>query len=112
VNAFGRTSDPAAPSLALFAAVAASGFVAIAVGWHVAATTRFVPSQIAALVSGGFAGVVLVLVGSVLVSVQASRRSAALERRQTDDVLDELGALVDAFRTLYKNNAADAQGTS
>jgi hypothetical protein len=112
VNTLGRTSDPAAPSLALFAAVAASGFVAIAVGWHVAATTRFVPSQIAALVSGGLAGVVLVLVGSVLVSVQAGRRSAALERRHTDDVLDEVGALVDAFRTLYNNDASDTEGSS
>jgi hypothetical protein len=90
--------DPAAPSLLLFGGVTALGFVAIAVGWKVAARTLFVPSQIPALVSGGLAGVALVLIGAVLLTVQADRRLAALERAQTEDLLDEAARLVEVVK--------------
>lgn len=92
------TRDPAAPSLALFVGVVVVGFVAIGLGWRVAARTLFVPAQVPALVSGGFAGLALVLIGAGFVSVQADRRHAALERAQTDDLLDEAAALVEAFK--------------
>ena len=90
--------DPAAPSLLLFLGVVVGGFVAIAIGWKVAARTLFVPSQIPALVSGGLTGVALVLIGAAFVTVQADRRLAALERAQTEDLLDEASALVEAFK--------------
>ncbi len=90
--------DPAAPSLLLFTGVILTGFVAIAVGWKVAARTLFVPSQIPAVVSGGLAGIALVLIGAALLTVQADRRNAALERVQTEDLLDEATALVEAFK--------------
>ena len=91
--------DPAAPSLLLFGGVVASGFVAIAVGWKVAARTLFVPSQVPALVSGGLAGLALILIGSAFVTIQAERRLAAIERAETEDLLDEAAALVDAFKS-------------
>lgn len=90
--------DPAAPSLLLFASVVVLGFAAIGLGWRVAARTLFVPAQVPALVSGGIAGVALVLVGAVLLTVQADRRAAALERAQTEDLLDEAAALVAAVK--------------
>ncbi|MCW2543821.1 MAG: hypothetical protein JWM40_1373 [Frankiales bacterium] len=92
--------DPAAPSLLLFGAVVVSGFVAIGVGWRVAARTLFVPSQVPALVSGGLAGLALVLIGAAFVTVQAERRLAAIERAETDDLLDEAAALVEAFKSM------------
>lgn len=90
--------DPAAASLVLFGGVVVLGFVTIGIGWKVAARTLFVPSQVPALVSGGLAGVALVLIGAGLVTVQADRRAAALERAQTEDLLDEAAALVAAVK--------------
>ena len=58
--------DPAAPSLLLFGGVVVGGFVAIGIGWRVAARTLFVPSQVPALVSGGIGGLALILIGAGL----------------------------------------------
>ena len=93
------TSDPAFASLALFAGVVVAGFVTIGIGWRVAARTLFVPAQVPAIISGGLAGVALVLVGAGLVTVQAERRANALERAQTEDLLDEAAALVEAYKS-------------
>lgn len=92
------TRDPAFPSLALFAGIVLAGFLAIGFGWRVAARTLFVPAQVPAIVSGGLAGLALVLIGAGLITVQAERRASALERAQTEDLLDEASALVDAYR--------------
>jgi hypothetical protein len=97
--------DPAAPSLVLFGGVVLAGFIAIAIGWRVAARTLFVPAQVPALISGGLAGVALVLIGAAFVTVQTDRRHAARERAQTEDVLDEATALVEAF----KNNVTSTR---
>jgi hypothetical protein len=94
----GFLEDPAASSLLLFSAVVLAGFVAIGVGWKVAARTLFVGLQTPALVSGGMGGIALVLLGSALFSIQASRRLAALERGETEGVLDEAAALVEAVK--------------
>ena len=89
--------DPAAPSLLLFSALALSGFAVIAIGWKVAARTLFVPAQVPALVSGGFAGLALVLVGAGLASVQAGRRLAAAERAETEAVIEEAVGILEAL---------------
>lgn len=94
----GWTRDPAGPSLALFAGLVIAGFVAIGIGWRVAARTLFVPAQVPALVSGGLAGLAMVLTGLALLTIQTGRRLAAQERAQTDELLDEAAALVEAFR--------------
>src|SRR5205085_10436759 len=88
------TTDPAAPSLAWFAAFVAAGFVAIAIAWKVAARTQVVPYQIPALVSGAMGGLALIVIGACLANIQAGRRLAAAERAETDLVLDEPTALV------------------
>ena len=100
--------DPAFSSLALFTGVVLAGFVSIAVGWKVAARTLFVPSQIPPLISGGLGGVALVLIGAGLLSVQSDRRAAALERAQTEDLLDEASALVEAFKNTLRSEKESA----
>jgi hypothetical protein len=90
--------DPAAPSLLLFAGVVLAGFTAIGVGWKVAARTLYVPFQTPALVSGGMGGLALVLLGTGLANVQSGRRLAAIERAETEALLDEASALVEAVR--------------
>lgn len=88
------TTDPAAPSLALFAAFVIAGFAAIAIGWKVAARTTVVPYQVPALVSGAMGGLALIVIGACLANIQAGRRLAAAERAEAEVVLDELAALV------------------
>jgi len=92
------TRDPAAPSLLLFAGLVVAGFVAIGLGWKVAARTLFVSQQVPALVSGALGGLVLVAIGAGLASIQASRRLAAGERAETELLLDEAAALVRAVK--------------
>jgi hypothetical protein len=90
--------DPAAPSLLLFAGIVVSGFVAIGIGWRVAARTLVVPFQTPALVSGAMGGLSLILVGCALASIQAGRRLAAAERVETETLLDEAAALLETLR--------------
>lgn len=92
------SKDPATPSLVLFAALAVGGFAVIALGWRVAARTLFVPFQIPALVSGAMGGFALVMLGVGLVSIQSGRRAAAVERAETEGLLDEVAALVAAAK--------------
>jgi hypothetical protein len=98
VNRPAWTRDPVAPSLTLFAAIVLGGFVAIGIGWKVAARTLIVPFQVPALVSGGMGGLALILLGAGLATIQSSRRLAAQERAETEDVLDEAAALMDAVK--------------
>jgi hypothetical protein len=91
-------NDPAAPSLLLFAGLVVAGFTAIGIGWKVAARTLAVYAQTPALVSGGMGGLSLLLLGSGLASVQSSRRLAAHERAETEVLLNEASALVDAVK--------------
>jgi len=90
--------DPAAPSLTLFAALIVAGFVAIILGWKVAARTLYVYAQIPAIVSGAVGGVVLIAIGAGMANIQAGRRLAAAERAETELLLDEASALVAAVK--------------
>lgn len=90
--------DPAAPSLLLFAGMVVAGFVAIGIGWKVAARTLTVAFQTPALVSGAMGGLALILIGAGFANIQAGRRCAAAERAQTEALLDEASALVEAFK--------------
>jgi hypothetical protein len=92
------TRDPAAPSLALFGALVVGGFVAIGLGWRAAARTLFVPFQVPALVSGGVGGLALIVLGAGLAATQVTRRLNAQERSETEDLLDEAAALLDALK--------------
>lgn len=82
-------------------AVAALGFVLIAVAWGAVAGQTNVALQMPYLVSGGITGLALVMVGLTVVSVAARRRDALLREQQTAllaDALRELGAALDAGR--------------
>ena len=92
------TRDPLAPSLLLFGGIVVAGFVSIALGWKVAARTLVVPFQVPAMVSGGLGGLALIILGAGLASIQVGRRLAAEERAETEDLLDEAAALMDAMR--------------
>ena len=90
--------DPAAASLVLFAGLVVGGFVAIGLGWRVAARTLDVAFQTPAVISGGMGGLALVLIGTGLAYVQTSRRLAARERAETETLLDEAAAVVEAMK--------------
>lgn len=92
------TRDPAAPSLLLFAGLILGGFVSIGLGWRVAARTLFVSYQVPALVSGAMGGFALIALGAGLAVIQTERRLAAEERAETEDLLDEAAALVEAVK--------------
>lgn len=89
--------SPLAPSVLLFAGLILGGFATIGIGWKVAARTLFVPFQTPALVSGAMGGLALVLVGAILANVQAGRWFNAEERAETEELLDEAAALLDAL---------------
>jgi len=92
------TRDPLVPSLLLYGALVVAGFAAIGLGWRVAARTLVVPYQVPALVSGAMGGFALIALGVGLAAIQTERRLAAQERAETEDVLDEAAALVEALK--------------
>lgn len=65
-------------------AVTLVGFVLLAVAWGGVAGEDNVARQVPYLVSGGFAGLGLIIVGMTIVNVAAKRRDAALRQRQMD----------------------------
>lgn len=96
------TRDPLTSSYALFGLLVIGGFVGIALGWKVAARTLLVPFQVPALVSGAMGGLALIVLGAGLATIQTSRRLAAAERAETEDLLDEAAALMDAMKGLRR----------
>jgi hypothetical protein len=86
--------DPAAPGVLLMAGLVVGGFVTLAFAWRSVARTIYVALQVPGIVSGGLGGVALIGLGAVLLAVQLGRRDAAQERRVTDELLDEVAALV------------------
>lgn len=61
----------------LTTALILAGFLLIVLGWNGAASTRFVDAQLPYIVSGGLAGVGLVVAGCTLAIVQELRKTAA-----------------------------------
>ena len=81
--------DQVTVSMWVSAGLVLAGFVAFALGWRGAAATLDVPVQVPYLVSGGLAGLALILAGVVLVLVQLGRREAADERELVANVIDQ-----------------------
>ena len=90
--------DPVTPTLLLFAGLIVAGFIAIAIGWRISAAKDVVAFQIPALVSGGLGGLVLFVTGAALANIQASRWTAAVERAEADEMVEEILALADDVR--------------
>ena len=78
-------------TIQLAVGLAAVGFLLIVLGWNGAASLDRVPGQMPYLISGGVAGLGLVLTGLVLALVQESRRNTSLLLAK----LDELGERVE-----------------
>lgn len=79
-------------------AVAAIGFVLIMIAWGQSAGETNVALQVPYLISGGMAGLGLIMVGVTVVNVAAKRRDAQLREQQTAllaSALRELGAALD-----------------
>lgn len=97
-----RWLRPGSSTLTLLGvAVGAMGFVLLAVGWGQVAGEADVFLQLPYLVSAGFTGVGLVLVGLTVVNVSIRQRDAAERRRQIEQlavVLEQLGAALDQGR--------------
>ena len=68
------------------------GFVLIFFGWNGAAGKDYTQGQIPYLISGGVAGLALVLCGLAVVIVQAVRREAVLLAAKLDRLAEALGA--------------------
>ena len=82
-------------------AVAAVGFVLVLFAWAQAAGETNVALQIPYLISGGMAGLGLIMVGVTVVNVAAKRREALLREQQTAllaSALRELSAALDPDR--------------
>ena len=74
-------------------AVAALGFVLLALAWGGVAGKDNVALQVPYLVSGGFAGLALIMVGLTVVNVAAKRRDSALREQQIQILAAALGEL-------------------
>ena len=73
-------------TIQLAVGLAAVGFLLIVLGWNGAASLDRVPGQMPYLISGGVAGLGLVLTGLVLALVQEFRRNTALLLAKLDEV--------------------------
>lgn len=91
-------SSPALPSLIVFVAIIAAGFVSMGLSWRIAARTLDVADQVPAIISGGVGGLLLVVIGTGLFVAQVGRVSAADERAGYDDVLDHTSEVIQAVR--------------
>ena len=86
--------DPAFPGLVLMTALILTGFGVLYAGWRGAARTAYVALQLPELVSGAVAGLALIGLGVALLNLQMSRRYAAREQELTDEIIDEVAAVV------------------
>lgn len=73
-------------TMQLAVGLSAIGFLLIVLGWNGAASLDRVPGQMPYLISGGVAGLGLVLTGLVLALVQETRRNTALMLAKLDEV--------------------------
>ncbi|MCU1602160.1 MAG: hypothetical protein JWO22_2869 [Frankiales bacterium] len=92
--------NPHQQALMTSALLVGSGLLAIALGKRVVARTEDVYAQIPAVVSGGFGGIALVILGCVVAFVQVSRRCSVQEGELQADVVAEVVALTEVRRQL------------
>jgi hypothetical protein len=81
------------------------GFLVIAVAWNGAADLDYAQGQLPYLISGGFGGLGLILVGSALLVAESNRRDRAVLERKLDQIVAGLG------RGLVNGNGSAARGS-
>jgi hypothetical protein len=79
-------------TIQLAVGLAAVGFLLIVLGWNGAASLDRVPGQMPYLISGGVAGLGLVLTGLVLALVQELRKNTAVTVAKLDEIADKIAA--------------------
>jgi hypothetical protein len=84
--------------------LAVLGFVMLFLGWNGAASYDRVPAQFPYLISGGMAGVALVVLGGAVLIVQSARA----DRAQLQRSIDELRAAVERISVGSANGSAYA----
>ena len=67
------------------------GFLGIFFGWNGAASHNYVPAQFPYLISGGIAGLAVVVVGAAMIVVQNQRA----DRARVEEVLERLTAVME-----------------
>jgi hypothetical protein len=72
--------------------LAAVGFLLIVLGWNGAASLDRVPGQLPYLISGGVAGIGLVMTGLLLALVQELRKNTTMIVAKLDEVGDKVAA--------------------
>jgi hypothetical protein len=92
--------DPALPGLLLMSATILVGFGALFLGWRGAARTVYVALQLPHIASAAIGGLALIGLGVALFNLQMDRRYVAREQELTDEVIDEVAALVALAREL------------
>jgi hypothetical protein len=90
--------DPALRAVGVLAFLVVAGFVVLALAWHGAARTPYVPLEVPWLVSGGIAGVALIGMGLGALSIQSSRREAAEHREAVEDLVRAATELIERCR--------------
>ena len=83
--------------------VCVAGFVLIFIGWNGAASVDRLPSQFPYLISGGLAGLALVVIGAALIIVETSRG-------ERDKLRDEIAALRTAIEGMSAASAGGRAG--
>lgn len=90
--------------------LALAGFVIIFLGWNGAASVDRVPSQFPYLISGGLAGLGLVVVGAALMLVQSGREDRARLRGELQELRTAVEKLQASGGATTANGVGDASG--
>jgi hypothetical protein len=85
----------------------AAGFVLIGIAWAEIAGLTVVSLQMPYLVSAGFTGLALVMVGLVIVNVSAKRQDGAERARQMQTLTETFQALQQEIERLNGAGPAD-----
>lgn len=81
------------------------GFLIILFAWNGAAGLDYAQGQLPYLISGGFGGLSLVVIGSILLLAESNRRDRAVVEQQ-------LGELISAIQSLSSTTGVVASATS
>lgn len=97
--------SPALPGILWHCAMGFAGVGAIVLGALGSGGSPVVPLQVPYLVSGGMVGVALVAVGALFASMHSERHDWAQASVQMDEVIDEVGSLVNDVLTARRGGA-------